>query len=67
MCVCVCVCVYVWCSAGVGRTGTLITIDVEMQRAQKQGVVDPYNYVLKMRGQRNQMVQTEVCVYTCTQ
>lgn len=47
-------------SAGVGRTGSLISIDVEMQRAQKEGVVDPFNFVLQMRQQRNQMVQTEV-------
>lgn len=51
------------CSAGVGRTGTLITVDVELQRAQKEGVVDPFDYVLQMRQQRNHMVQTEVCTY----
>ena len=47
-------------SAGVGRTGSLIAIDVELQRAQKEGVVDPFNYVIKMRDQRNLMIQTEV-------
>ncbi|CAI8026225.1 Receptor-type tyrosine-protein phosphatase delta [Geodia barretti] len=47
------------CSAGVGRTGSLIAIDVELQRAQKEGVVDPFNYVIKMRDQRNLMIQTE--------
>ena len=47
-------------SAGVGRTGTLIAVDVELQRAQKEGVVDPFNYILKMREQRNHIVQTEV-------
>lgn len=50
----------VTCSAGVGRTGTLITVDVELQRAQKEGTVDPFNYVLQMRQKRNHMVQTEV-------
>ena len=49
------------CSAGVGRTGTLIGMDVEMQRAEKEKVVDPYNFVLSMRNERNLMVQTEVC------
>ena len=44
-----------------GRTGTLITIDVELQRAMKEGVVDPFYFVAKMREQRNLMVQTEVC------
>ena len=51
------------CSAGVGRTGTLVTVDVELQRAQKEGMVDPFNYVLQMRQQRNHMVQTEVYTY----
>ena len=50
-------------SAGVGRTGSLIAIDVELQRAQKEGVVDPFNYILKMRDQRNLIIQTEVCMY----
>ena len=49
-------------SAGVGRTGTLIGLDVELQRATREGVVDPYNFVLHMRDQRNLMVQTEVSV-----
>ena len=47
-------------SAGVGRTGTFIGLDVELQRADREGVVDPYNLVLHMRDQRNLMVQTEV-------
>ena len=47
-------------SAGVGRTGTLITIDVELQRAEQERVVDPFNFVLHMRNERNHMVQTEV-------
>ena len=43
-----------------GRTGTLITIDVELQRAMKEGVIDPFSCVTKLREQRNFMVQTEV-------
>ena len=66
--VCLCVCVHVCVqatlifssSAGVGRTGTFIGLDVELQRASGEGVVDPYNFVLHMRDQRNLMVQTEV-------
>ena len=50
-------------SAGVGRTGSLIAIDVELQRAQKEGVLDPFNFLHKLRDQRNHMVQTEVCIY----
>ena len=66
---CACVCVPVCAvfqlplpspSAGVGRTGTFIGLDVELQRANREGVVDPYNFVLHMRDQRNLMVQTEV-------
>ena len=46
-----------------GRTGTLITIDVELQRAMKEGVVDPFNCVTELREQRNFMVQTEVHIH----
>ena len=53
-------------SAGVGRTGTLITIDVELQRAQHDGAIDPFNFVLQMRNARNHMVQTEVRELTCS-
>ena len=64
VCLCVCVCVQATFpfsfSAGVGRTGTFIGLDVELQRASGEGVVDPYNFVLHMRDQRNLMVQTEV-------
>ena len=49
------------CSAGVGRTGTFITIDVEMQRFFEKGVVNPQEFVVSMRKNRNHMVQTEVC------
>ena len=48
-------------SAGVGRTGTLLTIDVQMQRANNEMTVNPFTYVSRMRENRNHMVQTEVC------
>ena len=51
---------HAYLSAGVGRTGTLICIDVELQRARQEGLVDPFNFTLQMRQQRNHMVQTEV-------
>ena len=38
----------------------MLTIDVELQRSIQEGVVDPFNYVTKLRDQRNHMVQTEV-------
>ena len=46
-------------SAGVGRTGTLITIDVELQRAEKEEVVDTFNFIRELREQRNHLVQAE--------
>ena len=47
-------------SAGVGRTGTYLTIDVELQRARREKLVNPFSYVTAMRENRNLMVQTEV-------
>jgi netrin-G3 ligand len=51
--------VIVHCSAGVGRTGTLMTIDVEMQRLENEAEVNPFQFVMSMRQDRNHMVQTE--------
>ena len=52
----------VWwcCSAGVGRTGTFITIDIALEQVKAEGVVDIYNIVNKMRHQRPHMVQALV-------
>ena len=47
-------------SAGVGRTGTLVTIQCMMQMLEDGGEIDIFNFVLNMRHQRNYMVQTEV-------
>ena len=44
-----------------GRTGTLITIDIALEQVKAEGVVDIYNIVDKMRHQRPQMVQSQVC------
>ena len=49
-------------SAGVGRTGTLITIDCVMDQIQKEGVVDIAGIIKKLRNQRMKMVQSPVCV-----
>ena len=49
----------VHCSAGVGRTGTWITIDAMLQRIAQEDSVDVYGFVMEMRNNRNLMVQTE--------
>ena len=46
-------------SAGVGRTGTLITIDHELQKAAKEHCIDAFTFVSHLRQQRNFMVQTD--------
>ena len=48
------------CSAGVGRTGTFITIDIALEQINSEGVVGIYNVVDKLRHQRPLMVQSQV-------
>ena len=43
-----------------GRTGTLITIDMALEQAAKEGTVDIPAVVSKIRRQRMKMVQTVV-------
>ncbi|XP_036073194.1 receptor-type tyrosine-protein phosphatase H isoform X2 [Oryzias melastigma] len=49
----------VHCSAGVGRTGTLIALDVLLQQLDKEKAVGVKYFVKKMRFSRPYMVQTE--------
>ncbi|XP_061165603.1 receptor-type tyrosine-protein phosphatase epsilon-like [Saccostrea echinata] len=48
----------VHCSAGIGRTGTYIALDVLNQIGRKTGKVNVAEYVKKMRENRMNMVQT---------
>ncbi|XP_071851386.1 uncharacterized protein [Apostichopus japonicus] len=52
--------IIVHCSAGVGRTGTYITIDAMLDRLKEEKTVDIYNFVNSMRLNRRLLVQTEV-------
>ena len=53
----------VHCSAGVGRTGTFITLDMMMQQMKAEATLSVYQCVRDLRIQRMQMVQTMVCVW----
>ena len=48
------------CSAGVGRTGTLISIDIALAQAAREGIVNIPAIVTKMRTERMKMVQSPV-------
>ena len=52
-------------SAGVGRTGTLITIDRVLDQIREEMVVDIAGTITQLRKQRMKMVQTLVCVCVC--
>ena len=50
----------VHCSAGVGRTGTFITLDTMLQRMKEENNLNIPEFVKEMRSRRVLMVQTEV-------
>ena len=50
----------VHCSAGVGRTGTFITLDIALEQARKEDKVDIDGIITRLRQQRMKMVQNEV-------
>lgn len=53
-------CVVSYDSAGVGRTGTLIAVDILLQSIKDKRKVDIFGTVLNLRKQRTTMVQSEV-------
>ena len=55
--------ILVHCSAGVGRTGTFIAVDIALEQAKREGVVDIAGIINRLREQRMEMVQTVVSHY----
>ena len=52
--------ILIHCSAGVGRTGTYITIDNVLDQIAAEGQVDISGTIVKARNQRMKLVQTKV-------
>ncbi|KAK2139683.1 hypothetical protein LSH36_1656g00048, partial [Paralvinella palmiformis] len=51
---------FVYFSAGIGRTGTFIALDILQQVALKEPTLDVYGCVQRLRQERMLMVQTEL-------
>ncbi|KAF6768182.1 hypothetical protein AHF37_07657, partial [Paragonimus kellicotti] len=51
--------IIVHCSAGVGRTGAFILLDILLEQMRREKAVDVFTTVSRLRAQRNFMVQTE--------
>ncbi|TPP67439.1 Protein-tyrosine phosphatase [Fasciola gigantica] len=49
--------VLIHCSAGIGRTGTFVTVDICMQQALKEGYIDVPDVITRLRSQRAGAVQ----------
>lgn len=55
-----------FCSAGIGRTGVLITMETAMTLMEKEKPVYPLEIITFMREQRAMLVQTSVQTHTQT-
>ena len=53
----------VHCSAGVGRTGSFITLDYMLERIKTEPTINIYEFVTNLRKQRMLMVQTLVSTF----
>lgn len=51
--------ILVHCSAGIGRTGALITIDLALAQIERKGRCDIFEIVLELRKQRYGMIQVK--------
>ena len=51
-------------SAGVGRTGTVIALDILLEQSEHENQVDIRMCVTQLREQRTKMVQTLVFFYS---
>ena len=58
---CVCVSLSLLSSAGIGRTGTIIALDIALEQLKAEDKVDIEGIVGFLRHQRKQMVQVLVC------
>lgn len=59
--------IVVHCSAGVGRSGTFVTVDICIQKLETTGLVDVKGVVEKLRQQRYSSIQTRDQYIFCYQ